>query len=55
MHNELGLTNACVDVVTGGSRGMHVTVTLPESDQSSVAKVETALEAFLFEGRVQVG
>ena len=55
MHNELGLNNACVDVVTGGSRGMRVTVTLPKSNHSSVAKAETALEAFLFEGRVQVG
>ena len=55
VQNELGLTDAYVDVVAGGSRGMRVTVILPEDNRSSTGEVEDALAAFLFEARVQVG
>ncbi|MDG1009803.1 MAG: acyl-CoA synthetase, partial [Amylibacter sp.] len=55
VQNELGLIDACVDVVAGGSRGMRVTVILPEDNRSSTGEVEDALAAFLFEARVQVG
>jgi fatty-acyl-CoA synthase len=55
VQNELGLADACVDVVVGGSRGMRVTVILPEKNQSSASEVDNALAAFLFEARVQVG
>lgn len=55
VQSELGLADASVDVVAGGSRGMRVTVTLSENDRSSIGKVETALTAFLFEASVQVG
>nr|WP_319948629.1 AMP-binding protein [uncultured Shimia sp.] len=55
VRNELGLGNARVDVLAGGSRGMRVTVTLSKDDRSSVEHVETALASFLFEAQVQVG
>jgi fatty-acyl-CoA synthase len=55
VQSELGLAEARVDVVAGGSRGMRVTVTLSENDRSSIGEVETALAAFLFEAWVQVG
>ena len=54
VQNEMGLTNASVDVVAGGARGMRVTVSLPEEQQSSASDLEAALTAFLFESRVQV-
>ena len=52
---ELGLSNARVDAVAGGSRGMRVTVTLSEDDRSSIGDIERALASFLFEAQVQVG
>lgn len=55
VQNELGLVSARIDVVAGGSRGMRVSVTLSEDDRSSVAELEAALAAFLFEAQVQVG
>ncbi len=55
VQNEFGIANAHVEVVAGGSRGMRVTITLSKGDRSSVAKLETALAAFLFEAQVQVG
>jgi fatty-acyl-CoA synthase len=54
VQNEMGLENARVDVVTGGARGMRVTVTLSHKNQSSVEKLETALAAYLFEARVLI-
>jgi fatty-acyl-CoA synthase len=54
VHNDLGLPGASVDVVDGGARGMRVTVTLGEADQSSAPTVEKALAAYLFEARVHV-
>jgi len=55
VQSELGLSSARIDVVAGGNRGMRVTVTLSKGDQSSVATLEAALAAFLFEAQVQVG
>lgn len=54
LQDELKLANSLVEVVPGGARGMRVTVTLSKSEQSSVAELETALSAFLFEAKVQV-
>ncbi|WP_137699322.1 AMP-binding protein [Marimonas lutisalis] len=55
VQSELGIANARIEVVAGGSRGMRVTVTLSEGDRTSVEKLENALAAFLFEAQVQVG
>jgi fatty-acyl-CoA synthase len=54
VHNEMGLYDAIIDVVDGGTRGMRVTVTVGEEDQLSVTALEQALAAYLFEARVQV-
>ena len=54
LQDELKVANPLVEVVAGGSRGMRVTVTLSKSQQSSVAELERALSAFLFEAKVQV-
>lgn len=55
LQNELGLPDARVDVALGGARGMTVTVTLPQRDSSTIARLECALAGFLFEARVQTG
>lgn len=55
VQNELEIANAQVEAVAGGTRGMRVTVTIPEDDRSSVAKLETALASFLFEAKISVG
>ena len=55
VQNELEIANAQVEAVAGGPRGMRVTVTIPEDDRSSVAKLETALTSFLFEAKISVG
>jgi fatty-acyl-CoA synthase len=54
LQDELDLADATVDVFAGGSRGLSVHVTLPESRQASLAAVKSALEAYLFESRVSV-
>ena len=54
LQDELKVANPLVEVVAGGSRGMRVTVNLSKSQQSSVAELERALSAFLFEAKVQV-
>lgn len=54
VQSEFKLDTARVDVVTGGARGMIVTVTLSGDNRSSAADLETALAAFLFEARVHV-
>jgi fatty-acyl-CoA synthase len=51
---ELGLSEADVEVVDGGARGMRVTVTLSKDDRSSIPALEKALAAYLFEARVHV-
>ena len=53
--NEFGIAKARVEVVAGGARGMCVTVTIPEDDRSSIAELEIALAAFLFEAQILVG
>ena len=55
VHNEFRIANARVEVVAGGARGMCVTVTIPEDDRSSIAELEIALAAFLFEAQILVG
>ena len=55
VQKEFGITNAEVEVVAGGYRGMRVNITLSEGDRSSATELETALAAFLFEAQVQVG
>lgn len=54
VHNEMSLSDAIIDVVDGGTRGMRVTVTVAEEDQLSVPALEQALAAYLFEASVQV-
>jgi fatty-acyl-CoA synthase len=54
VQKEFGITNAEVEVVAGGSRGMRVNITLSGGDRSSATELETALAAFLFEAHVQV-
>ncbi len=54
VQTELGLSNAGVEAVDGGARGMRVTVTLAEADRAFVPAVEKALAAYLFEAKVQV-
>ena len=55
VQKEFGITNAEVEVVAGGCRGMRVNITISEGDRSSATELETALAAFLFEAQVQVG
>jgi len=55
VQSELEIANAQVEVVTGGTRGICVTVIIPEDDRSSFAKLETALASFLFESKISVG
>lgn len=54
VHNDLGIANAHVEAVAGGSRGMRVTVTLSGAARSSVAQLESELAAFLFEAEVRL-
>lgn len=54
VHDRLELPEADIDVAAGGARGMCVTVSLPEADETSVSKVEDALAAYLFEAEVRV-
>lgn len=54
LYDELNLPDADVDVVAGGPRGLCVNVVLSPKDQSSTPMVEKALQAFLFETRVEV-
>ena len=55
VQSELEIANAQVEVVTGGTRGIRVTIIIPEDDRSSFAKLETALASFLFESKISVG
>ena len=52
--NEFMIANAQVEVVAGGARGMCVTVTISEDYRSSIAELEIALAAFLFEAHILV-
>ncbi len=54
LHDQFALPHARVQVRSGGPRGMHVSVTLPESGRTAVQAVERALAAFLFETSVFV-
>lgn len=54
LRNDFVLSEAVVEVVDGGTRGMCVTVTLSEDDRTSVSALEKALAAYLFEAKVNV-
>jgi len=55
VREELGISDADVQVREGGSRGMKVAVHLPASKATSAAEIQRALEAFLFEVAVTSG
>ena len=55
VQTEFKIANARVEAIAGGARGMRVTVTIPEGDRSSIAELEIALAAFLFEAQILVG
>ena len=50
--NEFKITEAEVDVATGGPHGMCVTVTIPEGNHSDKKTAEDALNEFLFEAKI---
>ena len=52
VRNELRITEAEVDVLTGGPRGMYVTVAVPEGNHADRKNAENALNEFLFEAKV---
>ena len=52
VQEQMGLADASVQAQAGGPRGMQVTVTLSLAQQASVAPVQEALKAYLFESRV---
>jgi fatty-acyl-CoA synthase len=54
IRDQLALPDARVEVIEGGPRGMRVVVTVPEAEAHSVATVEQALAAYLFESVVSV-
>ena len=54
LDNEFKLHNAKIDVVSGGPRGMCVTVILSNEDETSAPDIVKALEAYLFETKVQI-
>jgi len=54
VHNELGLTDAVVEAVDGGARGMRVTVTLNGNQHASAPALEKLLAGYLFEAKVIV-
>ena len=54
VHNEMGLGDANIDVLEGGSRGLRVTVSVIEGEKSFVSALEQALAAYLFEAKVQI-
>lgn len=55
VQTEFKIANARVEAIAGGARGMRVTVNIPEGDRSSIAELEIALAAFLFEAQILVG
>jgi fatty-acyl-CoA synthase len=53
VHDHFGLKGADVAVATGGPRGLCVTVTLRDADETSVTPLKQALDQFLFEAQVK--
>ena len=49
----MGLGDANIDLLEGGSRGLHVAVSVIEGDKSFALALEQALAGYLFESRVQ--
>jgi len=54
VREDQGLLEARVQVREGGRRGMTVRVTLPDALRSSLARVQEALKAYLFEVEIEV-
>ncbi len=54
LNDQFQLTDAQVQVSSGGPRGMRVSVSLPQSAESVVPAVEQTLDAYLFESQVRV-
>jgi len=52
VQGEFGLDDFGIEVVSGGPRGMCVTVSLSQDDRALVPKLEEALARFLFEAHV---
>ncbi|MBO9399151.1 AMP-binding protein [Shimia sp. R9_2] len=48
------LPEAKIAVTDGGTRGMHVAVTLPEQNRSDISAVQSALDEYLFSSSVEV-
>ncbi len=55
LNEQFQLADAQVQVSVGGPRGMRVSVSLAQTWQALVPAVQQALDAYLFESRVQVG
>ena len=49
----MGLGDANINVLEGGSRGLRVTVSVIEGDKSFVPALEQALASYLFEASVK--
>ena len=49
---QIGMTDAAVQVREGGRRGMIVSVKLPATQQAAISQVQQALSGFLFEVEV---
>ncbi len=54
VHERLALPHAQIHATAGGRRGMHVTVTLPPTHESSIPVVERALASYLCDAHVGV-
>ena len=54
VRDQLKISGADVQALEGGRRGLRISVTLPAGAQASVAAVEQALAAYLFEAVVTV-
>ena len=54
VRDQLKISGADVQALEGGRRGLRISVTLPAGAQTSVAAVEQALAAYLFEAVVTV-
>ena len=54
VRDQLKISGDDVQALEGGRRGLRISVTLPAGAQASVAAVEQALAAYLFEAVVTV-
>lgn len=54
LHSDFQISQAKVQAVSGGPRGMCVTVTLSEQDATATTDISKALDAYLFETQVKI-